>query len=146
MSTTTFLSQLNSLDLQLVAHKLMSSSDGYQWTEPQLEMAILRYKMFLYIKYHYSHLKLVPTKEIDEVWHAHILVDTERYIQDCQNLYGYILHHRDTGNTDESQSQSQETAFAVTQKLFEELFGGVLAFNSQTTSLQISACMTLPSM
>ncbi len=146
MSTITFLSQLNSLDLQPVARKLMSSSDEYRWTEQQLEIAILRYKMFLYVKYHYSHLKLVPTKEIDEVWHAHILVDTERYMQDCQNLYGYILHHRDGSSTDEIPSQNQETAFAVTQNLFEELFGaGVLVVNSQTaSSLQISACMTLP--
>jgi len=46
MSTITFLSQMNSLDLQPVARKLMSSSDDYRWTEQQLEMAILRYKMF----------------------------------------------------------------------------------------------------
>jgi hypothetical protein len=145
MSTTTFLSQLNSLDLQPVARKLMSSSDGDRWTEQQLEMAILRYKMFLYIKYHYSDLQLVPTKEIDEVWHAHILVDTKRYLQDCENLFGYVLHHRDNGSADEVQSQNQEAAFAVTQNLFEKFFGaGVLTDANQATQLQISACMTLP--
>ncbi len=146
MSTITFLSQLNSLDLQPVARKMMSSSDGDRWTEKQLEMALLRYKMFLYIQHHYSDLQLAPTKEIDDVWHAHILVDTKRYMQDCQNLFGYVLHHRDNGSADEMQSQNQETAFAVTQNLFEELFGaGVLADVNQVASLQISACMTLPS-
>ena len=35
---------------------------------------------------------LVPTLEIDEFWHNHILY-TQRYTEDCLNIFGHYLHH-----------------------------------------------------
>lgn len=34
----------------------------------------------------------VPNKQIDEMWHEHIL-DTRKYSDDCQTVFGYYLHH-----------------------------------------------------
>lgn len=34
----------------------------------------------------------VPSKVIDEVWHAHIL-DTRRYAADCERVFGQFVHH-----------------------------------------------------
>jgi hypothetical protein len=35
---------------------------------------------------------VAPSKEIDKFWHAHIL-DTMKYAEDCQQVFGYFLHH-----------------------------------------------------
>lgn len=35
---------------------------------------------------------LVPTRDIDTVWHYHIL-DTHKYASDCKVVFGYFLHH-----------------------------------------------------
>jgi hypothetical protein len=140
--STTFLYKLDNLDLQRVARKQMSKSNGSGWTLQQTEVAIARYKMFLYLHFLFPTTQLVPTKEVDEVWHAHIL-DTRRYDDDCKNLFGYFLHH----SSDEMQTQNQDTAFALTQELFEKFFGVVILEEIQAAacvSLPVSACATLP--
>jgi hypothetical protein len=146
MSINTFLYKLERLNLQAVARKLMSPIDGSGWTFQQTEVAISRYKMFLHLQFLFPDIEMVPTKEIDEVWHAHILTDTRRYIQDCENLYGYILHHC----SDQMQQQNSDVAFALTQALFDKMFGiGVLSdineWAAPCVSKVTSACMTLPS-
>ena len=156
---TTFLHKLNNLDLQSVANKLMSSEYGHGWTVRQTDTAISRYKIFLSVLFIFPEIELVPTKEIDEVWHAHILVDTSVYIQDCQNLFGYILHHRFTAQKQVSHEDStQPSGLDVTKILFEELFGVGVLGNTELTaapcvdlpirrtkpSLTSSACMTVP--
>jgi hypothetical protein len=143
MTISTFLYKLNNLDLQRVARKLMYKSDGCGLTFQETEAAIARYKMFLHLQFLFPDTQLVPTQEIDEVWHAHILADTRRYIQDCENLFGYILHH----SSDEMQPQNQDTAFALTQSMFEKFFGVVILEDIQAApcvSLPISACATVP--
>ncbi len=144
---TTFLDKLNSLNLQSVANKLISSEYGHAWTIQQTNIAINRYKMFLYLQFIFPDMELVPTKEIDEVWHAHILVDTSVYIKDCQNLFGYILHHRFTVQEITVQEQvscqdaNQKSAFDTTKILFEQLFGlGVLG----NTEIAVAPCVDLP--
>jgi Glycine-rich domain-containing protein-like len=134
MSNNTFLYKLNNLDLQTVARKLMSKSDGRGWTFQQTEVAIARYKMFLHLQFLFPNTQLVPTKEIDEVWHAHILTDTRRYIDDCENLYGYILHHR----------SSEMECKIKTEKFFEAviILGDIQA--APCVTLPVSACVTLP--
>jgi hypothetical protein len=158
MEIVTFFNKVNNLDWKSLAHKLTLCEHGHGWTDKKTEVAIARYKMFLCLQYLFPNIELVPTQEIDEVWHTHILLNTYQYIQDCQHLYGYILHHRSTvGVTDETQSQNQDTAFAFTLTLFREIFGvGVLRDAEYEAapcmilpvcvnpSLEQSACLTLP--
>ena len=156
---TTFLHKLNNLNLQSVANKLMSSEYGHGWTIQQTNIAIKRYKMFLCLQFLFPDIELVPTKEIDEVWHAHILVDTSVYIQDCKNLFGYILHHRFSVSEQAScEDPNQESAFDLTKILFEEFFGVGVLGNTESFAapcvdlpirrtrlpLELSACTTIP--
>lgn len=158
MEIVTFFNKLNNLDWKSVAYKLMLSEHGHGWTTRKTEVAIARYKMFLYLQFIFPNIELVPTQEIDEVWHTHILLNTYQYIQDCQDLYGYILHHRSNGGViDRAMNQHQDTAFAMTLTLFREIFGvGVLGDAEYEAapcmilpvcvnpSLERSACLTLP--
>jgi Glycine-rich domain-containing protein-like len=111
----------------------MYSCDGCGWTFQQIEVAIARYKMFLHLQFLYPNSQLVPTKEIDEVWNAHILTDTRRYIDDCENLYGYILHHR----------SSKMECKIKTEKFFEAVFLEDIQA-APCVTLPVSACLTLP--
>ena len=158
MNISTFVDKLERLDLQLVADKLMSSEYGYGWDIEKTQLAIERYKKFLILEYICPNFELVPTKEIDAVWHEHILVNTHQYIQDCYYLFGYLLHHRWTDSKkDIVENQKTKSAFITTKQLFMEIFAedifGETNFEaapcvdlpiSSEPSLHIAACLNLP--
>lgn len=126
----TFQEKLESLDLKLIAQKLMHPNHGQGWTRQQVDRAIANYKRFLHLLYLYPHSTIVPTQEIDEVWHQHIL-DTRKYDQDCQWLFGYFVHHYPYfGMGSDAEQQALETAFSRTQSLFVEQFGIDLTENN----------------
>lgn len=136
-----FTNKLDDLNWQPVAQKLMSKKNGNGWTEAETQAAIARYKMFLTIHFLFPDKELVPTQEIDEVWHTHILLNTAQYFQDCQHLFGHFLHHRSADEIDETEAQHQEAAFAATCNLFERVFGiGALG----DTNSSAAACLSLP--
>jgi hypothetical protein len=52
----------------------------------------LHYKRWLFLRRKYDGELLPPTRDIDILWHAHIL-DTYRYHEDCELIFGYYFHH-----------------------------------------------------
>jgi hypothetical protein len=118
-----FLNKLKALDLEPIAFKLMHPVVGQGWTRSQTIQAIAHYLMFLYIVYLYPQYEIVPTLEIDRVWHYHLL-DTSKYAQDCQMLFGRFLHHFPyLGLRGEADREHLQMAFAQTQELFRKHFG-----------------------
>ena len=141
VESQTFQDKLESLDLQLIAQKLMHSDPTQGWTQKQVDRAIAHYKMFLHLLYLYPNSTIVPTQEIDRVWHQHIL-DTRKYAQDCQWLFGYFIHHYPYfGMGSETQQQALETAFSYTRTLFIEHF--CIDVIQNTYNFQ-EACVVLP--
>ncbi len=115
----TFFSKLQELDLEPIKNQLMQSG----WTRQQTTWAINRYKMFLSVVYLNPHTPLVPTQEIDFVWHCHIL-HTRKYHQACQMLFGrFIDHEPDQKLWEVDEQLSLDTAFAQTQTLLVQYFG-----------------------
>lgn len=132
-----FRNKLKQLDLKSIAYQLIHSSDE-KWTFEQTNQAIDRYSMFLCLIYLYPNRKLVPTQEIDEVWHHHIL-DTMKYAQDCEMLFGRFIHHFPYfGKRGKADRDSLYTAFAETERLFEEHFG--IKLKTDEESLQMTDC------
>lgn len=84
--------EIDTLDLEPILVKLMDSTEGEGWTLKQARETEVWYKRFLYLNLIYPNRSIVPTKAIDMFWHYHIL-DTEKYAEDCQNVFGYFLHH-----------------------------------------------------
>jgi hypothetical protein len=114
-----FLEKLKEIDFEPIAHQLMQSG----WTRQQTTCAIFRYKIFLSLIYLHPHTPLVPTQEIDRVWHCHIL-HTRKYRQDCQMLFGrFIDHEPDSELWGIAHQRSLDTAFAQTQALLVQYFG-----------------------
>ncbi|KST63964.1 glycine-rich domain-containing protein [Mastigocoleus testarum] len=118
-----FTEKLRQLDLGPIAYKLMNDSNGLGWSREKTSQAISRYLMFLTLIYLYPNRQFVPSREIDLVWHFHI-IDTIKYAQDCQILFGYFIHHFPYfGNRDAADRKNLEFIFKQTQVLFEEHFG-----------------------
>ncbi|GAB4199560.1 MAG: hypothetical protein Fur006_50330 [Coleofasciculaceae cyanobacterium] len=136
-----FTEALKRLDLEPIAYKLMHPSEGTGWTYQETQQAIAGYLNFLSLIHLYPNLPLVPTQEIDRVWHHHIL-DTSKYAQDCQMLFGRFIHHFPYfGLRGESDRQNLHVAFEQTQTLFQEHFGVDEGMTEE--SVQFADCQPL---
>ena len=115
---------LDRLDLTMVRMKLLSSSEeGPVWEPSTLDLAEHEYRRFLALNLMYPDKEVVPCKLVDALWHAHIL-DTEAYARDCDDLFGYFLHHFPYfGLRGEEDATQLWTAYGTTIDLYTEAFG-----------------------
>lgn len=117
-----FLMRLTAIDFGPIAFKLMHPEQGEGLTLEQATRAIEQYRRFLFLHHHYPASLLVPSLEIDRVWHVHIL-DTAKYREDCEMLFGRFLdHYPYFGMSGVADRQALETAYSQTQLLFEQHF------------------------
>jgi hypothetical protein len=77
------------LDLECVAFKV-AYDEG--WDLEAVDRSEFYYRCFLQANLNNPRKRLAPTREIDRFWHHHIL-DTVKYQEDCQKVFGYFLHH-----------------------------------------------------
>lgn len=84
---------LDALDLQYLADSMSSAHYPLpRWQRADTLRCLQHYKNFLWLHRLHPDIPLVPTKEIDECWHNHIL-HTERYAADCEQIFGRYFHH-----------------------------------------------------
>ena len=57
-----------------------------------VQTAELRYRKFLRLCAKYPDVALAPARDIDEVWHLHLL-QPRAYATDCNRIFGSILDH-----------------------------------------------------
>lgn len=97
------------------------------WSRKSATLALEQYRNFLFLKKKYgSQYVLPPSREIDEVWHAHVL-HTKDYFNFCNIVFGEYLHHTPhlVGEANESRSALEEM-FTNTQELYKAEFGDYL--------------------
>jgi hypothetical protein len=82
---------IQNLDFSSVRAKLQ---EKLGWSADQAQRVEGDYKRFLYALAHKRHDDILspPTQEVDEFWHQHIL-DTRRYRDDCQTIFGHYVDH-----------------------------------------------------
>lgn len=115
------------LDLGPLAYQLMHARSSCGWSEAQTVRSIARYLVFLYLVDQYPNRQLVPDQDIDRVWHHHIL-DTQKYAEDCQHLFGQLIHHFPYLGTRGAIDQQQWLeSYTLTQALFRKHFDCGLA-------------------
>lgn len=106
---------LYQLDLTYIVNLMCSKSYPLpRWRRVDAEQCALLYKNFMYLQLKHPSLALVPSKSIDEFWHNHIL-HTKKYMQDCEKIFGFYLHHEPAESTDE---QSLVNAYILTKQLY----------------------------
>ena len=112
---------IDELDLGPIKVKLMRP-DGENWSLEQVSEVEKWYKRFLCLSRKHPTVSIVPTKPIDIFWHYHIL-DTLKYSEDCQNIFGYFLHHFPYfGMRGDEDAKNFEQAFNHTKELFSREF------------------------
>ena len=111
------------LDLKRITWKVSNDPYKPEMSDEEVSRAVHQYRRFLSLKVRYPGANLVPTDDIDMIWHAHIL-DTERYAYDCQRLFGSFLHHEPYfGNLGTESQEDMGGMFEETSRLWAEEFG-----------------------
>ena len=105
------------IDLRWARKKLTDPDGSYRWSQPMAEQVEAAYRRFLALNRLYPEKRLVPTVDVDELWHLHIL-NTRAYQADCARSLGFFLHHVPTIENEDVSSH-----FAATQELARESFG-----------------------
>lgn len=116
-------SRIADLDLEPIAYKLAYPEEGEGWSPSEAYRVIDLYRHFLVLNGVYPSRPIVPTKEIDKVWHTHIL-DTSKYRADCEQALGRFLDHFPYfGMRGDKDAARLEEEFEASRGLFLQHFG-----------------------
>src|SRR4051812_26387981 len=86
------LAAIQALNLEPIKFKLMHREEGEGWSRQYADQVEVDYKRFLELVVKYPGQTIALSKDTDKFWHGHIL-DTMKYAEDCQKVFGYFLHH-----------------------------------------------------
>ncbi len=122
-NTVSFKSFNKPLNLEPIKFSLAMREEGPGWSLVKIEALENWYRRFLFLVYLYPEKTIVPTKDIDIFWHTHIL-DTKKYMMDCESLFGGYFHHFPYfGMRGEQDRMNLKEAFSETEELYLDLFG-----------------------
>src|SRR5882762_1037407 len=121
--TEQVIAAIQALDLDPIKVKLMGTDEGEGWSLQYVNQTETEYKRFLTLSVKYPQETIAPSKDVDKFWHGHIL-DTMKYAEDCQNVFGYFLHHFPYfGMRGEEDAANLTEAGRTTNCLYEKEFG-----------------------
>lgn len=125
---TLSLDDIAATDFSMIKLKLQDAEEGPGWSPEMCDVVEEEYKRFLGLKRAYPDREIVPNRSVDLFWHQHIL-DTAKYSEDCERLFGYFLHHYPYFGMQGAQDFANLcAAFEDTKILYELHFGQDLEF------------------
>ncbi len=92
----------------------------YSWDETQASQAVDRYEKLF--KLFGKGSSIVPTKEIDDVWHIHML-DPISYYKACMEYHGKLIGHDPALENSEEEKSKLHSLFLETAKIWREAYG-----------------------
>lgn len=114
---------INAINFAPIVNRIVKEKG---WLHEEVLQIVELYKRFLFLQRKYGdHFRLVPTPEIDEVWHAHILY-TKEYHDDCEQLFGKYFYHAPEEPMSKQalpKELNMEKCFSDTQELYFKEFG-----------------------
>ncbi len=121
---------IQAIDLDPIKLKLMDPEEGQGWSREYVDQMEIAYKRFLILVVTHPDETIAPTKDIDKFWHGHIL-DTMKYAEDCQNVFGYFLHHFPyLGMRGEEDAARHVQAGSAMYRLYQQEFGETIPSRS----------------
>ena len=111
--------RISKINFQLIENDLTRI---FGWSHSKCEDIIAEYKKFMYLCITNTDKtkSMIPSKDVDEVWHAHIL-RTEKYVSDCNIVGKKYIHHLPTPSDAPPANPSEfENG---TKYLYEKVFG-----------------------
>jgi len=109
-----------SVDLYQAARKSESFLAGE--SEPVIQAAEERYRKFLQLVLKYPDMPLAPSRDVDEMWHLHML-HPRAYHADCLRLFGDILDHDGGFGLGEGELPALNNLFSETANLWQQEYG-----------------------
>ncbi|OGT46669.1 MAG: hypothetical protein A3F17_05110 [Gammaproteobacteria bacterium RIFCSPHIGHO2_12_FULL_41_15] len=94
-----------------------------KWKKKHAILAVQQYRNYIFLRKKYPSKELPPSKEIDAVWHAHLL-HTKEYFMFCEQVFGYYLHHHP--HVTNNSKADLEKLFNLTQELYKREFGSYI--------------------
>jgi len=98
---------------------------GQQYNDDNfLKQGVINYHKFIQLKSTETgkNQLIVPTYQIDLIWHTHILFSIEKYYDDCIKVAGSKMNHDDSIN-DRHEGGLLDLSFKATKKLWEQTYG-----------------------
>ncbi len=92
----------------------------YEWTEDRASQATGRYEKLF--KLFGKGVSIVPTKEIDAVWHLHML-DPISYYESCMSYHNKLIEHSPALDSSEEEKNNLNSLFLETSKIWKETYG-----------------------
>jgi hypothetical protein len=92
------------------------------WSSEKTDAAILEYRRFWLLHKKNPGMAIVPSLDVDEVWHAHILY-TKQYMRESQDYFGHYFHHNPTENA-EGDSRNSDS-YQRTLNAYQNEFGSL---------------------
>jgi hypothetical protein len=106
---------IEAIDLTQAKERLQDPKKGWKWSADKVKKIEEKYKNFLRLIA--TGMTAVPTLDVDELWHLHIL-DTKAYAADCKRCFGKFIHHMPYMGTGDLNNSWEQTNSA-----YKELFG-----------------------
>jgi hypothetical protein len=123
MNSEEHFAAIAALDLGPIKAKLMHEESGEGWSWAYADAVEFEYRRFLYLVKKFPNDQAVPLCDVDVFWHYHIL-DTMKYAADCEQIFGYFLHHFPySGLRGEFDEAAHQRSGARMQELYEATFG-----------------------
>ena len=114
------MSSVVSVDLYRAARR--SDGETSSWPETRLRKALGDYEGFLRLAAEDITRPIAPTRDIDAIWHLHMLSPVA-YHQDCVALFGEVLDHDGGFGKDLAELPELVTTFEDTATRWFEAFG-----------------------
>lgn len=114
---------MNELDLEPIMVKAMEQEEGFGWSLELTQRIANEYRKYLILCLENPDFPVVPSSQIDDFWHLHIL-DTMKYQEDCDKYLGYFLHHFPYfGMRSEQDEANLKAAWTESCELYKSRFG-----------------------
>jgi hypothetical protein len=113
MDTRLHTIELESVKRRLVADNLQNNMDSNFVNRLEEE-----YRKYLTIILDNPEFDVSPSKCVDEFWHTHIL-DTRKYANDCEEIFGGYLHHIPL----DDDKEERNAPYLATLRLYRSTFG-----------------------
>ena len=133
------MTDLVSIDLVRAASR--SDDLPTDWTEADITRAADRYAKFLALAASDPLRPIAPTRDIDVMWHLHML-SPRAYHADCMRLFGHILDHDGGFGKDPAELPALLSVFEDTSNRWKSLFGEdyVAVSSSDASSDAVTKC------
>jgi len=110
------------ISVDLIEAARRSESFPVEWPADKVQRARDRYERFLLLVAKNPGVAVAPTRDIDEMWHLHML-SPRAYYDDCQRLLGRILDHDGGFGREAAEVPLLRVTFERTAKLWEAEYG-----------------------